>query len=135
MIKTDQEFAALIPPLQAMELAELEASLKAEGCREPLTVWKSVLIDGHNRHRICQREGIAFKTREMDLPSREDVKLWILSNQLGRRNLTDDQRAVVALDIYECRKELAKRERASKAGKVGGQVAGRGRPKKEIGLV
>lgn len=125
MIQIDHEFAALIPPLQAMEIAELEASLKAEGCREPLTVWKEkeLLIDGHNRHRICQREGIAFKTREVEFASRDHVKLWIETNQLGRRNLTDDQRAAIGLSIQERRSELAKRERASKAAIVGGRAA------------
>ena len=35
----DQEFRALIQPLTAEELAQLEASLLAEGCRDPLVVW------------------------------------------------------------------------------------------------
>jgi N6-adenosine-specific RNA methylase IME4 len=117
--KIDPEFQNLIPPLQAMEIAGLEASLKAEGCREPLIVWKdkNLLIDGHNRYQICKRESIAFKTREVEFSSRDHVKLWIETNQLGRRNLTDDQRAAIALSIQERRSALAKQERASKAGK------------------
>jgi N6-adenosine-specific RNA methylase IME4 len=117
-IKIDQEFAALIPPLQAIELTELEASLKTEGCREPLITWQGVLIDGHNRYRICQREGVSFKTQEMNFQSREHAKLWIETNQLGRRNLTDDQRTVIARRIQQRRSDLAKRERAVEAGKT-----------------
>ncbi len=119
-IRIDREFASLIPPLQAIELAELEASLKAEGCREPLAVWKGhdLLIDGHNRYEICRRLGIAFRTQEVEFASRDHVKLWIETNQLGRRNLTDDQRAAIALSIQERRSELAKRERATKGGKA-----------------
>src|SRR5262245_25892906 len=35
----DQELRALIPPLTDEERAQLEANLRAEGCREPLVVW------------------------------------------------------------------------------------------------
>lgn len=123
--KIDKEFQELIPALQPNELRELEASLKAEGCREPLMVWRGILIDGHNRYSICRKENISFKTREVDLPSRDHALLWIETNQLARRNLTDDQRTTIALSILERRSAMAKRERASKAGRIGGN----GRPK------
>jgi hypothetical protein len=35
----DPEFQTLIPPLQEEELAQLEANLLEEGCREALVVW------------------------------------------------------------------------------------------------
>lgn len=38
-IQIDSEFQSLIPPLQAEELAQLEANLLADGCRDPLVVW------------------------------------------------------------------------------------------------
>src|SRR5262245_22638550 len=117
-ITIDPEFQALIAPLQPIELAELEASLKSEGCREPLAIWQGLLIDGHNRYQICQRAGIEFKTRNVDFADREYVKLWIETNQLGRRNLTDDQRTAIWDSIRERRSDLAKRERAAKGGKT-----------------
>ena len=48
-IAIDPEFQALIPPLQAEELSQLEANLKRDGCRDPLVLWKEgdVLLDGH----------------------------------------------------------------------------------------
>jgi hypothetical protein len=49
-ISIDREFRSLIPPLRPEEHAGLEASLKAEGCRDALVVWrngKDVLLDGH----------------------------------------------------------------------------------------
>lgn len=55
-----------------------------------------------------------------DLPDREAVKLWIEERQLGRRNLTDDQRAVIADSVRERRSDAAKKERAANAGKAGG---------------
>lgn len=61
----DPEFKALIPPLLPEERAGLEASILDGGCRDALVVWKGqgVLIDGHNRHDICTKHGIAFRSR------------------------------------------------------------------------
>lgn len=89
----DPEFKAIVPPLRSEERAHLEASLAAEGCRDPLVVWRgrNVLLDGHNRYEICTSLGIPFRTTEIDLPDREAAADWIDANQLGRRNLTPDQ--------------------------------------------
>lgn len=116
----DPEFRALIPPLQADERAQLEVNLAAEGCREPLVLWRGILIDGHNRHEICTSLGIKYKTTEITLASRQHALLWIETNQLGRRNLTDDQRGAIGHSVKERRVALEKKERASKAGKTGG---------------
>lgn len=58
-----------------------------------------VLIDGHNRFRICKEHNINFDTVEYDFRDSDEVKLWILKNQLGRRNLTDFQRAEIAYKL------------------------------------
>jgi len=96
-IKIDSEFKSLIPPLKADERALLEESIISEGCREPLVVWNGVLIDGHNRYEICQKKRIEFKTCEHNFSDRDDAKLWILKNQMGRRNLPDITRGILAL--------------------------------------
>jgi N6-adenosine-specific RNA methylase IME4 len=116
----DQEFKGLIPALLPDELRQLEANVIQDGCLDPLTVWRidggdAILIDGHNRHGICQRNGIEFDVKEKNFPDREHVKLWIGEHQLGRRNLTDDQRAIVANDVRETRSAIARVERAKEA--------------------
>lgn len=85
----DQEFKALIPPLAPEELAQLEANIIKDGCRDPLVVWQGVLIDGHNRYDICTRNGIEFETVEMEFADRDAAMLWMIDNQKGRRNLAD----------------------------------------------
>lgn len=87
----DPELKALIPPLTADERALLEESIVREGCRDPLVVWGDVLVDGHNRLDICERNGIAYQTVGIEFPDREAAKDWMDQNQLGRRNLTPDQ--------------------------------------------
>jgi N6-adenosine-specific RNA methylase IME4 len=119
--RIDPEFQALIAPLQPDEWQQLEANLVAHGCRDPLVLWRGTLIDGHNRHEICERRGIKYRTVEIALASREHVLLWIEENQLGRRNLTDDQRAVIAYGVMKRRAALAKVEQRREAGKKGGR--------------
>lgn len=112
----DPEFQSLIAPLTAEEHYQLEANLVADGCRDPLVVWNGVLLDGHNRLRICTGLHIRYKTHELDLPNREAAKLWIEMNQIGRRNLTPDQRAAIGYRILQRRVALSKVERARKGG-------------------
>jgi N6-adenosine-specific RNA methylase IME4 len=92
-IQIDAEFKALIPPLAPDELAQLEANILRDGCRDPLVVWGEILIDGHNRHEICTRNGIQFQIVEIVFEDRDAVMDWMFANQLGRRNLTTDQRS------------------------------------------
>lgn len=91
-IKIDKDFAALIPALSKDELAQLERSLIAEGCREPLIVWKgkNILLDGHNRLSICRQHNLPFKVEELEFPNREEAEAFIVKNQLGRRNLSPE---------------------------------------------
>jgi N6-adenosine-specific RNA methylase IME4 len=105
VITTDPEFRSLIPPLTPEELAGLEASVIAEGCRDALIVWGDILIDGHNRYEICQRHKIMFNTTGTAFDSREDVIDWIYSNQLARRNLTDESRTYLMGKQYSSRKK------------------------------
>jgi len=118
LLQTDIEFRRLIPPLTQEEYDNLQSSILAEGCRDALVLWGDILIDGHNRHAICQEHGIPFKTVQMDFPDRDAVKLWILKNQLGRRNLTDVQRGRLALQMKDLIAAQAKRKQSEAGGAV-----------------
>lgn len=87
----DPEFRALIPPLDEDEFSNLEDSLIAHGCMDPLVIWQeeNILLDGHNRHEICTRLRIPFDTIEIELPDRLAARIWIRTNQMSRRNLSD----------------------------------------------
>jgi hypothetical protein len=146
-ITIDPEFKALSPPLAPEELAQLEANILLDGCRDPLVVanikpeahkcyrednvsaeqdsqcavffddgqWlcnrcdygihnvtKDVLIDGHNRHAICERHGLEFSVKAIHFPDRAAAMLWIIDNQMGRRNLP----ILTRVQLQERRKHL-----------------------------
>lgn len=91
----DKEFQSLIPPLTAEEYDGLEKSILAEGCRDALVLWGDILVDGHNRYEICTTHDVPFQTVQKDFASREDVKLWMIGNQLARRNINNYARTTL----------------------------------------
>jgi len=125
-IKIDKEFKDLIPKINYEEFLMLEESIKKEGCRDPIITWNNLILDGHNRYKICKAHEIKFKTKEIQLESRKDAILWIIENQLGRRNICKYDRIMLELKkkcilqdtsvtkmSREMRKEIAKRTNTS----------------------
>lgn len=115
-IKIDNEFRTLIPPMTEEEFSGLEANCLENGILDSLKVWNGILVDGHNRYEIAQRHGLEFKTEELELElsSREDVKLWIIKNQLDRRNLSAYDRSVLALKLKPVIAEKAKEQQGTR---------------------
>ena len=105
-LKIDPEFAGKIPPLTDEEYRQLEENILADGrVINPLIIWNGVIVDGHNRYRILQEHpGIPFDTFEKEFPDRFAVIAWICKNQLGRRNLTPEQRKYLIGKQYEAEK-------------------------------
>lgn len=114
-IKVDSEFKSLIPPISPNELKGLEESLLNEGCRDPLVTWDDILLDGHNRFEICQKHDVKFKTIDKGFDDRDQAKIWIICNQLGRRNLSPEQKTYLIGIQYKLEKKEV------------------GQPKKELG--
>lgn len=103
-LKVDAEFAGLCPELTTEELSLLEASIEADGIRDPVCAWQGLIIDGHNRHRIAKTLRIDCPSREMEFADRAAVVEWIIANQLGRRNLTDEQKSYLRGKRYHADK-------------------------------
>lgn len=98
-ITIDPEFQSLVFPLNQEEKELLKKSLLREGCRDALVVWNGVILDGHHRYEICKRHDIDFRVANIELEDRNSAKIWIIENQFGRRNLSNFQRAELALKL------------------------------------
>ena len=105
-LKIDPEFQSQIPPLTDDEYKQLEENILKEGkLLSPLIVWNNTLVDGHNRYAILQKHPeICFSTKPLRFESREEVLAWICKNQLGRRNLTPEQKLFLIGKQYEAEK-------------------------------
>jgi hypothetical protein len=95
--RIDPEIQSFLPKLTPEEIATLSSLIEAGKYVDPLLVLNingdRILGDGYHRLEICQQTGIPYATREIEMPSREAAIQWVIDNQLGRRNLTDERRA------------------------------------------
>lgn len=138
-ILIDSEFQNLIPPLSTDERERLEKSILEEGCRDALILWGNTLIDGHNRYEICTRHEIPFETVQRYFASRDDAKLWMMQNQLARRNLGDMQRVAI---VRKCEDAVRAKAKERQSGGQGGILlrekfpeANTGRANDELGAM
>ena len=109
-LKIDPEFQSQIPPLTDDEFKQLEENILKEGkLLSPLIVWNNTLVDGHNRYAILQKHPeIYFSTMPLRFENREEAIAWICRNQLGRRNLSPEQKRYLLGKQYEAEKKAAK---------------------------
>ncbi|MFT4033787.1 MAG: hypothetical protein QM669_15345 [Siphonobacter sp.] len=98
----------LIPPLTKEEIGQLQQNILKHGVKDPLTIWETtstiaeidtlsrpvyVLIDGHNRFQICQQYKLDFRINIVRFNSLREVNDYMIDYQLGRRNLTAEQKS------------------------------------------
>ncbi|MFY0601591.1 MAG: hypothetical protein JXR03_18100 [Cyclobacteriaceae bacterium] len=90
-----KKFEEFMVPLTADEFNQLEENIVQQGCKDPLVVWtkknESVLIDGHNRFKICSKHSIDFNITELTFKNEDEAIQWVINHQMGRRNLSSDQ--------------------------------------------
>lgn len=105
-LRIDPEFEGKIPPLTTEEFQQLENNILADGVViNPIIVWGGVIVDGHNRYRIVSKHPeIQFSTCEKIFADRYEAIAWICKNQLGRRNLTKEQKKYLIGKQYEAEK-------------------------------
>ena len=108
MIEVKEEFKKLIPALTTEEFKQLEENCLAEGIREKILTWNGIIIDGHNRFEISTKWNLEYQTESKHFKNEEAVKEWMILNQFGRRNLSNYQRSVLALELEDVFSKKAK---------------------------
>ena len=94
------EMAELLPPLTGEQFAALEADILANGCYSPVIVNEDmVIIDGHNRQRLCQQHGLPYQMAVFSFVDLLEAKQWALDTQKGRRNLDKWELGKIALRL------------------------------------
>jgi len=113
-LKINESFKKLIPPLSREEFDQLSNNCVAEGIRDKIILWNNYIIDGHNRYEIAQTYNLEFEVEQKEFESEQDVIQWMILNQFGRRNLSNYQRSVLALQLEDVFKERAKERQIRK---------------------
>ena len=125
-LKIDPEFEGKIPPLTEAEFAQLrENILEAGEVYEPIRVWNGTVVDGHNRLKVIRENPeIKWQTRDMTFADKWAAFDWMYRNQLGRRNLTDEQRTYMIGKMNEARKNTSAFKGNQHTAKTGGCQSG-----------
>ena len=123
-LKIDPEFQGKIPPLTFEELNQLEANILRDGrIINPIIVWEGLIVDGHNRFIIAKKHPeIPYTVHETEFANRYEAIIWICKNQLGRRNLTPEQKKYLIGKQYEAEKCSNGGDRKSAVAKSGCQI-------------
>lgn len=112
-IVINEELKSLIPPLSDEEIHQLEENILKEGVRDPLVIWPSgdsyILVDGHNRFSICRKHHLEFPFKIIDFKDEGEARDWMVKNQLGRRNLSQEKQSYLRGLRYNQEKQQGKR--------------------------
>ncbi len=94
------EMAELLPPLTGEQLSALEADILKNGCYSPVIVNEDmVIVDGHNRQRLCEQHGLPYQMAVFSFEDMLEAKQWALDTQKGRRNLDKWELGKIALRL------------------------------------
>ena len=106
VLRIDPEVAGIVPPLLKDELDLLEENVIAAGViYAPLITWDGMILDGHNRFRLIQKyPNLEYTTIELNFANRFEAIAWVCKNQLGRRNLNEQQVKYLTGTRYEAEK-------------------------------
>ncbi|RXE57625.1 ParB N-terminal domain-containing protein [Acetivibrio mesophilus] len=88
-----EKYRNILQPLEGEAKELLKKSIQDEGIREAIIIdHEGNVVDGNNRVTIAREIGYKSFIVVKELPQGVDPILFILQNQLGRRNLTEEQR-------------------------------------------
>jgi len=88
--------SAAFPDMDPEEYKNLLTSIRANGQREPITLFEGKILDGWHRYRACQELDIGLLTTEFD---GKDPVDFVIDLNLQRRHLSPSQKA---LAIVSC---------------------------------
>lgn len=105
-------FENVIPPLDADQLAEVEASIKEEGIRVPvLRDQYDRVIDGHNRVRLAVKHGITIIPVEcIEVKDDNHARWLVIELNVKRRHMNSKQRGLLAELLLKMNPERSNRE-------------------------
>ena len=96
----------------------MEADLLKNGCYSPVIVNEDmVIVDGHNRQRLCEKHGLPYQMAVFAFDDLLEAKQWALDTQRGRRNLDKWELGKIALKL---KPEIEARAKANMS--AGGQA-------------
>jgi len=88
-------FAEIFPLIEGRDFDALVADVKAQGLVDPVETFEGMVLDGRNRSRACAAAGIEPHFHVFE-GTRDQALAYVISKNLKRRHLNDDQRRMAA---------------------------------------
>jgi 16S rRNA G966 N2-methylase RsmD len=111
-LKVNPEYQKLVTPLSTSEYNDLKSSIENNGQWVDIVVNESgVILDGNNRYHILKDLDIVPRFTIRKFPSPEHEQLFIIDNNLKRRNLNPYQKGILILRKKPIYEELARLNR------------------------
>lgn len=116
-----------IAPMPKAELAQLTEDIRANGIKVPILInkKKDTVLDGFTRWKIAYDLKLKLPNDRFEVfrGKDEEIEKEILSRNLFRRHMTDDQRVALVDKIRGPQLEKEAKERQSKAGSFKGKAS------------
>ena len=90
------KYCALLPRMMADEYQILKADIKTHGLLEPIVVYQDSILDGRHRYNICEELAVQPAYVQFESLSYNGSALDFVISKHQRRNLTADQKAILA---------------------------------------
>lgn len=100
-LEKNARFQNAFPRHTDEEYAILEGNIGKDGVLDTIKTWRGVIVDGYTRYEICHKHKIPFAIEELDFANEDEAYLWIIRNQLGRRNLPPFVKCELVLPLEE----------------------------------
>jgi hypothetical protein len=114
-LKIDPEIQFLCRTLDDGEYKLLVKDIEMNGCIDPIIYWEGhdIIVDGHNRFEICTKLNKPYNCVPMRFDTKEDAINYVIDHQLGRRNLSNLEKAYLRGERYLTEKKAAHRPNGS----------------------
>ena len=100
------KYCALLPRMMAEEYQILKADIKVHGLLEPIMTYEDSILDGRHRYNICEELAVQPAYVQFESLSYNGSPLDFVISKHQRRNLTPDQKAVLADKIANIKNGL-----------------------------
>ena len=99
-------YCALLPRMMAEEYQTLKADIKAHGLLDAIVTYEDSILDGRHRYNICEELAVQPAYVQFESLSYNGSPLDFVISKHQRRNLTPDQKAVLADKIANIKNGL-----------------------------
>lgn len=109
------QYADIFPLITGAAFEELCADVRLNGQVDPIDTFEDAILDGRNRARACEACAIAPTYRAYE-GTREQALAYVISKNLKRRHLNDDQRRMAAARLANLKQGRPSEENPASCG-------------------